>query len=131
MIIQNAVKILENPNEDIFILSRNTHEYVSYTFKNGSILAVDGGPSYLRRCGDMHTGLYEEWSLEDTDPLETIKEKLVWGTYGKDGKGPFKYVLVKNCENDHLKMILKQSNLGAIYKTVINSILEDRKKLLK
>jgi len=130
MIIQNAIKILEKPNEDIFILSRNTHDYVSYTFANGASIAADGGCSYIRRCGDLHTSLYEEWNLSDTDSLETIKNKLVWGTYGKDGNGPFKYVLVSKCETEHLEMILKQPKLGEIYKTAINSILEDRKNKL-
>ena len=127
MLIQNAIKIIEDLKNPSYIVSKNTHDYNSHTFKNGETVAVDGGPSYIRRCGDLDNGLYEEWNLDNTSSTTTIKNKLLWGTYGKSGKEPLKYVLLKSCETKHLKMILKQANLSELYQVVINEILKDRK----
>ena len=132
MIIQNAIKITENHPEEYFLVSSHRHDYVTYTFKNGKSVSVDGGSGeggYLRRAYtdklDYGT-LWMEWNVDDKEPLSAIKEKLLWGTYGKDGKSPLKYVLLKNCETEHLQLILKQPKLGKLYSKVIKSILKDR-----
>jgi len=131
MIIQNAVKIMENFPDEYFLVSAHRHDYKTYTFKNGNSVSVDGGDSYYRRAtsGNSDKGygtLWMEWCVDDTEPLYAIKGKLLWGTYGKNGKSPLKYVLLKNCETAHLKMILKQPELGKLYSKVIKSILKDR-----
>lgn len=82
------------------------HDYVTYTDANGLKYMVDGGLAYLRR--NLHSGApYKELSVYDSDPHETIREEFTWGTYGKDGKGPF--IRVKLCEmsNDHISSIIK------------------------
>ena len=53
------------------------------------------------------------------------KKKLVWGTYGKDGKQPLKWAKFIDCEDDHLKAILK-IRVSDLYKKVIETILEER-----
>ena len=143
MLIQNAIKITENYPEEFFLVSAHRHDCNSYTFKDGSSIHVDGGVDYLKRGGtpskitkSTNTGAshylkgyatnWVEWCVDDREPLYAIKEKLLWGTYGKSGKEPFKYVLLKNCETDHLQKILEQKNIGALYKKVILSILKDR-----
>jgi hypothetical protein len=137
MIIQNAIRIIENPLESVYIVSQNTHDFVQYTFKDGKTIAVDGGSGkygYLRRCGDFNNIMYEEWSLEDTDSMDLIKSRLLWGTLGKDGKGPYKYVTLSSCETDHLKNIKqdliqksKQYPRFELYIKVVDEILNDRK----
>ena len=49
MIIQNAIKIIEDVRNPSYIKSRNTHDYVQHTFKNGNIIACDGGGSWCRQ----------------------------------------------------------------------------------
>lgn len=129
MLIQNAIKITENHPDEFFLVSAHRHDYVSYTFKKGYSLAIDGGDSYQKFVGDFTEGYgtdWVDWSLDDKVPFDTIKDRLLWGTYGKDGKSPLKYVLLKNCETGHLEKILEQKSLGALYKKVIISIIKDR-----
>ena len=131
MLIQNAIKITENHPEEFFLVSAHRHDYVSYTFKNGNTVSADGGAAYVRRAtsgtsNKEYGQTWMEWCVDDREPLYAIKEKLLWGTLGKSGKEPFKYVLLKNCETDHLQKILEQENIGALYKKVILSILKDR-----
>jgi hypothetical protein len=42
----------------------------------------------------------------DVDDINVKAENFIWGTFGKDPKSPFKFVLLKNCETDHLQNIL-------------------------
>lgn len=67
--------------------------------------------------------------------LEEAAE-LLWGTYGKSGREPLKYVYLTDCEDDHLKAILKTqkqvyrySMNGWCVADMIHAILADRKKM--
>jgi hypothetical protein len=68
--------------------------------------------------------------LEEYPHCDFFKEKVsncIWGTYGKDGKSPLKYVLLKNCETDHLQNILKNvKHIQFDTKKVIEYILKNR-----
>lgn len=59
---------------------------------------------------------YGIWNYEDVKILDYIPDKedkellfenYIWGTNGKNGDQPTKYVLLKDCELDHLENILK------------------------
>lgn len=41
----------------------------------------------------------------DVESFEWRAENAIWGTNGPDGKSPTKYVLLKDCEKDHLAKI--------------------------
>ena len=132
MILQNAILIMENNLEDDFLVSSHVHDFQEYIFKNGDTVYVDGGRDYIRRGGSViqnnvdYGKTWMEWCLTDDEPFYTIKSKLLWGTRGKDGKQPFKYVRLLNCDTNHLKMILKTQQISPIYESVIKSILKDR-----
>ena len=56
-------------------------------------------------------------------------EDFIWGTFGKDGKSPFKWVRLGECSNEHLEAILRtQHQISDDYRKAINSILEYRNK---
>lgn len=119
-IIQNALKCPDGT----FIKSLHRHDFCQH-----GDYYVDGGIDYIRRSTNNDI-LSEEndFVLTTNDNLEKIKNKLLWGTYGKDGKGPYTQKLLIDCETNHLEKILEtQSNLTDLYKMIINSILEDRK----
>ena len=125
MLVQNAIKITENYPEEFFLVSAHRHDYVSYTFKNGNTVSADGGAAYVRRAtsgtSDKEYGqTWMEWCVDDKEPLYAIKEKLLWGTYGKNKEFSIKYVLLKNCETEHLHKILEQKSLGELYKKVMS-----------
>ena len=116
-LIQNAIM---TPDGTI-IHSREVHDYQEY---DG--YSVDGGNEYSRYgYPDGCQNKFEPLFLYENDDFDTKKEKILWGTYGKDGKQPFKWVKLINCEDDHLKAILK-IHISDLYKDIINSILEDR-----
>jgi len=58
----------------------------------------------------------------------TTKQKdLPWGTHGKDGRSPVKWVTLGRCQTEHLQTILRtQKQITAEYKAAIVSILLDR-----
>lgn len=56
-----------------------------------------------------------------------FKKYMLWGTYGRDGKGPKRTKSLCDCDSDHLNAILKtQSHIGSETRLIIQSILADR-----
>lgn len=128
-IIQNAVRVKQTGK---IYISRNVHDFVSILLPNKQEYFIDGGKDYFRRGYSKTAKKYiEDISLTVNDKFEDICDKLVWGTYGKNGKEPLTWVLLKNCETDHLKNILKdkgklKDKLSDLYIKVIQSILKKR-----
>ena len=86
--------------------SMHRHDYVTYTDANGKAYMVDGGLDYLRR--NVHDDAsYQELSVYADDLHELIREVFKWGTRGKDGKQPLKYVPLKDLTSDHIEAILE------------------------
>ena len=116
-ILQNAIKC-----PDGYIL--NSCEVHDFQEHNGYF--VDGGLENYTRCGyPCNDKDFEPLFIYENDDFQIKKEKLVWGTYGKNGKNPLKWVKLIDCEDDHLKAILK-IDISDLYKKVINTILEER-----
>ena len=85
--------------------SFHRHDYKGYTDKNGKDYMVDGGLEYLRRI--VHDDApYEELSVTWGDPFEKIRESFCWGTRGKGGRDPLKWVELMNLSTDHIEAIL-------------------------
>lgn len=129
-IIQNAIKILEDSTNVIWLNSRFTHDFIEYRFKNGQSIAVDGGTEYIKRAGDFESEgkLWEDWSLTDEDSIDKIVEKLLWGTRGKSGKEPAKYLPLSSLTKEHLRAILAYEYppnkcLSSLQKDVITKLL--------
>jgi hypothetical protein len=122
-------KLLQNAMmtpDGVILNSCNQHDYREH---NGYF--VDGGLEYARYgCPTDCKDKFEPLFLYDNDDFLTIKEKLVWGTFGKDGKQQLKWVKFIDCEDDHLKAILN-IKISDLYKDVINTILEERKITLR
>ncbi len=69
------------------------------------------------------------WSnLAKTADIETIRTNVRWGTFGKSGKEPLKYVLLCNLSDDHIGAILAtQAHIGREIARVFQRELEYRK----
>jgi len=51
--------------------------------------------------------------LHDCKP---VREWMIWGTYGKSGKDPLKWVILKNMSDEHIRAILDtQKQIGDFY----------------
>jgi len=63
------------------------------------------------------------------DKLPQIVKDATWGTFGKDGNEPLKYVHLVDCDSVHLGLILIQMPRFHPYVSFIQQILEARKYL--
>ena len=100
-LIQNGLQI--KSTGEIF-QSAHRHDFVEipgYGF-------IDGGIDYIHSSIMNLDGLNDLCLYEDS-PIKDLREKLLWGNRGKDGKSPLKYTFVKDCDLDHLKAIIKYS----------------------
>lgn len=106
-LLQNAIWI---PEADLYLRSVHRHDYIPWKSEDGIVdFAIDGGQgpgSYIRRVGTTG-GRVVEWCLTDADPFELVAERLLWGTFGKDGKGPMKWRPIATLETNHLRAILR------------------------
>lgn len=120
-LIQNAIRIKDSNH---ILWSRSTHDYQEH---DG--YSVDGGYDYINLSypvGKLDN--IELLMIYDDEPFESSMKKLLWGTYGKSGKEPLKYVILFECETDHLNNIIKNmTKISDYYKINILHILEYRK----
>jgi len=100
VILRNALK---TPDGTI-IESTYRHDYVTHNDANGKQYMVDGGLDYLRRSAH---GDEVDMSIESSDNHEHNRVHFKWGTYGKDGKGPFQRKALSDLTTNHIKAILK------------------------
>jgi hypothetical protein len=65
--------------------------------------------------------------VENQEDFEYKKKYATWNTYGKDGLGIRKQVMLTDCDTDHLEAILDtQNHIGGNVGNMIHSILSDR-----
>lgn len=116
-IIQNAVHV---PEKNVYLKSAHVHEYVGFQ-SQGDDFFIDGGCEYLRRNfgSDVDLG-FVDYTLTSESSLQEIYDKLLWGTYGKSGREPLKWLPIRTLEASHIKAILNQvSNVHPLYVAVL------------
>ena len=122
MIIQNAFR---NKETGEIFNSAHVHDFQSCEFSDGTTFFVDGGREYLR-CGGDGTSHQESLVLTPEDSADEIRSKLIWGTRGPNGDRPLKWVLLNECETDHLNKILMFASPADLYRSTIETILSLR-----
>jgi hypothetical protein len=61
--------------------------------------------------------------------FKPVREWMLWGTYGKSGKNPLKWVILKNMSDDHIRAILDtQKHISSFYHTEFEAELQRRAK---
>ncbi len=90
---------LQTPDGTV-ITSRSVHDYNSYIDENGKNYFTDGGLNYVRCSAHGDEVHLSVWSDDDH---EIIRERVEWGTYGKDGDRALSWVKIKDMSIDHLK----------------------------
>ena len=124
--MHNDVKIVANrirTPDGTILESKHRHDYVSYVDKNGKEYMVDGGTDYLRR--NVHEDApYEELTVYADAPHAVIREVFKWGTRGKDGKQPLKFVTLKDMTTDHIEAILETQNLPGYMRKIFSDELD-------
>ena len=98
--------------------SIHRHDYVTHTDANGKEYMLDGGCDYVRCSAN---GDEEMLTIYTDYPHEVIRLHAKWGTYGKEGDEPLKYVAIADLNPYHLRAILdtqKATMRPAIYKVM-------------
>lgn len=124
MLIQQAVRL---PN-GIILNSVHVHDFIEWQDAEGNEVFMDGGTHYCRRTENFPGIGCTDLTIDADEPFDAICDKLVWGTMGKDGKGPMKWVLVKDMELDHLNAVTAsfQAQLSPIRERVIGAFIIDK-----
>lgn len=118
---QNAVQLVETSE---VLVSQHVHDFVSATTPSGKTFFLDGGNEYRRYGGDAEV----IWlGIDENSDIDDIAMKAVWGTYGKDGKGPKKFIRLCMADTDHLKAILDTQKISKELRAAIKLILKRRK----
>ena len=84
--------------------SYSHYDFKEYVDANGKTYMVDGGLSYQRRSAngdEIDDSLY----LHE-DEYAVIRDQVTWGTYGKNGDQPLRFVPVSEMSNDHIQAVL-------------------------
>jgi hypothetical protein len=105
--------------------SRHRHDFVSHTDENGKRYFLDGGMAYIRSSahGDERFATYYQ-----NDPHDVLREYVDWGSYGKNGDEPLRYIKVKDMETGHLEAVIDMLVDGEPLKPIFENELEYRKK---
>lgn len=94
--------LMRTPDGTI-LRSYHVHDYVTYTDKNGKQYMIDGGAEYCRRSANGDEMMI---TISTDNSFDIIRKYFCWGTRGKDGKQPIKYVALMSLESDHIQAIL-------------------------
>jgi hypothetical protein len=61
--------------------------------------------------------------------FKPVREWMIWGTYGKSGKDPLKWVILKNMSDEHISAILAtQHHISEFYRIEFVAELQRRAK---
>lgn len=118
--------LIRTPDGTI-LQSFNRHDYKEYKDANGEFYMVDGGLDYTRRIVGQNEP-YEELSIYSDAHFDVIREYFRWGTYGKNGDQPIRYVALADMSNAHIEACLVNLILHPLHKKLFNEELELRNK---
>lgn len=124
VIIRNAIK---TPDGTI-IESIHRHDYKTHDDKlTGAQYMVDGGMEYLRYSIYGHPK-EETLFLSANSDYELVRKHFKWGSRGKDGKNPIKFIPLYMMGSNHIKAILDNNIASIKYIYLFNKELLYRKK---
>lgn len=112
-----------------------TMQYAGYSRSNGKMVWAEVPQNYAELYSDYANPPSEGrrfgiWDIKDVvftdrpdfDSINWKLETTLWGTRGKEGSSELAYVLLKDCEKEHLEKILDLTDSKQV-KQVINHIL--------
>lgn len=98
-----------------------------------NFLEKPGGTKSVYSAQEFAEAIYHHGSQRGIrvrliDPAQQSQQyhDLRWGTYGPEGKGPLQWKRLGDCDDDHLKAILRTQPIGPHYHAAINHILQER-----
>lgn len=100
-LVRNAI---QTPDGTV-LESRHCHDYVTHQDRiTGETYMIDGGLEYIR--SSVNTVPATNLSVCLEDGIEMVRDVVTWGTYGKDGKQPFRRIALRDMSNGHIQACL-------------------------
>ena len=115
---------IQTPDGTI-ICSRSFDDLEEYTDKNGQYYGIEGGLAYQKVLYDKND--YVDASIYTTDDFNTIRENIVWDSYGVDGDEELKQIKIKDLQLDHIENILVLPSLSKTFEDILLSEIKFRK----
>lgn len=121
-LIYNAIR---TPDGTV-LESRYIHDFKSHKDKlTGEVYIVDGGMAYLRRSSNKVKA--EELSVYREDSFDKIRSVPIWRSFGKEDKGPERFLSLDQMSINHIKTILDtQPHIGSWLREMFIKELELR-----
>lgn len=85
--------------------SYHVHDYKEHTDKNGETYVLDGGAAYVRTSVNNEPAQYI--TVHEDDPHHLKRKWFAWGTRGKDGQQPLRWLALEDMDQDHIEAILE------------------------
>lgn len=124
-ITQNAIMTPDST----YLVSSSNHDYQAHTDSNGVLYSVDGG--YEECTWSNGNGQEECLRLSSDDQFLEVREKLLWGSYGKSGKEPLHHIRLKDMEEDHIANVIEYLNAHHVGSPVAKWRIEMMREELK
>ena len=115
---------IQTPDGTI-ICSRSMHDLAQYTDANGLHYGIEGGLAYQKVQYDKKD--YIDASIYTTDDFNTIRENILWDSYGVDGDEELKQIKIKDLELDHIENILLIPSLSTTFEDILLTEIKFRK----
>jgi hypothetical protein len=106
------VNAVECPDGTV-LQSYHRHDYKTHTDSvTGTTVTIDGGVDYIHKGGDFNNPEFKWVELYEGDDHEMIRKWFAWGTYGKNGDQPLKWVKLKDMSDAHINALLTPQRLS-------------------
>lgn len=121
-LIYNAIK---TPDGTVLV-SRHTHDYVThYDTIAKETYMLDGGLDYRRMS--VNALAATDMSVYLEDGIEAFRNLVGWGTRGKKGDEPLRYITLAGMETSHIQAVLDtQDHISKAYRKAFEMELEYR-----
>jgi hypothetical protein len=115
---------IQTPDGTI-LQSYNRHDYKTHLDANGEVYMVDGGLDYQRRSINQVPAT--DLCVYVGDDHQHIRSAFCWGTYGKCGTLPRRWVMLADLSTDHIEAILDtQTQIAGWLRDVFETELQFR-----
>ena len=105
--------------------SFHVHDFKTHADKNGEQYMIDGGTEYQH--GSVNKEPAEVRLVTMDDPHHLRRKHFHWGSYGKDGKQPLRWIALEDMETEHINAVLEtQHHLQDWTKQLFNDELQWR-----
>lgn len=106
--------------------SFHRHDYKTHKDAvTGEEYMIDGGTDYQRT--NVNKVPAEAYLITMDDPHHLRRHNFHWGSYGKDGKQPLRWIALEDMETDHILAVLKNARPAPHVVELFNAELEWRK----